>query len=185
MRSFPLDIQLRYPEFALGQRWSEPIPGHFQFLRCKFGIFNQFLRDEHIHAQLQKDIRYFQENSESLRKLVSYCNSLTSSSSSSDSSVSFSFRPSVQSSSIGRSRSSPFSMVTRPTWIASGCSSLKFVPFPRFAYPAERCSAHQMGNALGFVRSMSSGAAAVASQMKDYDTIEDDIAVSDADGVII
>ncbi|VDO58985.1 unnamed protein product [Haemonchus placei] len=77
----------------------------YQLLRSKFGIFNQFLRDEHIHAQLQKDIRYFHENLQPLKKL--------------------------------------------------------------------------MGNALGFVRSMSSGAAAVASQMKAYDTIEDDITCSD------
>ncbi|VDM53564.1 unnamed protein product [Angiostrongylus costaricensis] len=73
----------------------------YQLLRNKFTVFNQFLKDEHIHAQLQKDIRYFHENIESLNKL--------------------------------------------------------------------------MGNALGFVRSMSSAAAAVASQMKAYDTAVEDI----------
>uniref|UniRef100_A0A0K0DCA4 ANK_REP_REGION domain-containing protein n=1 Tax=Angiostrongylus cantonensis TaxID=6313 RepID=A0A0K0DCA4_ANGCA len=77
----------------------------YQLLRNKFTVFNQFLKDEHIHAQLQKDIRYFHENMESLNKM--------------------------------------------------------------------------MGNALGFVRSMSSAAVAVASQMKNYDTVVEDIGLPD------
>ncbi|ETN74254.1 hypothetical protein NECAME_04119 [Necator americanus] len=40
----------------------------------------------------------------------------------------------------------------------------------------------QMGNALGFVRSMSSAASVVASQMKSYDTVEDEIVIPDTDG---
>ncbi|VDM76756.1 unnamed protein product [Strongylus vulgaris] len=42
----------------------------YQLLRSKFAVFNQLLKDEHIHAQLQKDIRHFHENLETLKKLV-------------------------------------------------------------------------------------------------------------------
>ncbi|KAK5970553.1 WASH complex subunit 7, partial [Trichostrongylus colubriformis] len=115
----------------------------YQFLRSKFGIFNQFIRDEHIHAQLQKDIRYFQENLQSLKKM---------------------FPP---------KRADQFNHAFSQLSIQHG----ELTYMDRF-----RMLITQMGNALGFVRSMSSGAAAVASQMKAYDTIEDDIASSDTDG---
>ncbi|VDM80142.1 unnamed protein product [Strongylus vulgaris] len=42
-----------------------------------------------------------------------------------------------------------------------------------------------MGNAIGFVRSMSSGAAAVASQMKAYDTIENEIEITEDEGKLV
>ncbi|WKX96669.1 hypothetical protein Q1695_012812 [Nippostrongylus brasiliensis] len=113
-----------------------------QLLRAKFGVFNQFLRDEHIHAQLQKDIRYFQENSESLKKMY----------------------PPKRAEQFNRAFSQLSTQRDEPTHM------------DRF-----RMLITQMGNALGFVRSMSSGADAIASQMKAYDTIEDDIATSEAD----
>ncbi|WKX96668.1 hypothetical protein Q1695_012812 [Nippostrongylus brasiliensis] len=114
----------------------------YQLLRAKFGVFNQFLRDEHIHAQLQKDIRYFQENSESLKKMY----------------------PPKRAEQFNRAFSQLSTQRDEPTHM------------DRF-----RMLITQMGNALGFVRSMSSGADAIASQMKAYDTIEDDIATSEAD----
>uniref|UniRef100_A0A7I4Y9C4 WASH-7_N domain-containing protein n=1 Tax=Haemonchus contortus TaxID=6289 RepID=A0A7I4Y9C4_HAECO len=112
----------------------------YQLLRSKFGIFNQFLRDEHIHAQLQKDIRYFHENLQPLKKL---------------------FPP---------KRAEQFNSAF--SQLSTQLGEISYMD--RF-----RMLITQMGNALGFVRSMSSGAAAVASQMKAYDTIEDDITCSD------
>ncbi|KAK6050963.1 hypothetical protein COOONC_11532 [Cooperia oncophora] len=123
----------------------------YQFLRSKFGIFNQFLRDEHIHAQLQKDIRYFQENLQSLKKMVKRASK-------------YPFPP---------KRAEQFNRAFSQLSIESG----ELTYMDRF-----RMLITQMGNALGFVRSMSSGAAAVASQMKAYDTIEDDIEVSEVEG---
>ncbi|EYB94367.1 hypothetical protein Y032_0172g352 [Ancylostoma ceylanicum] len=115
----------------------------YQFLRSKFAVFNQFLRDEHIHAQLQKDIRYFRENLEALKKLY----------------------PPKRAEHFNKAFSQLTSQEGEPTYM------------DRF-----RMLVTQMGNALGFVRSMSSGAAAVASQMKAYDTIVDDIVISESDG---
>ncbi|KAK6734492.1 hypothetical protein RB195_017965 [Necator americanus] len=115
----------------------------YQFLRSKFTIFNQFLRDEHIHAHLQKDIRYFQENLESLKKLY----------------------PPRRAEQFNLAFSQIATQEEEPTYM------------DRF-----RILITQMGNALGFVRSMSSAASVVASQMKSYDTVEDEIVIPDTDG---
>lgn len=42
----------------------------YQLLRKKFAILSQFLADEHIRAQLQRDQRYFQEHREELNQMV-------------------------------------------------------------------------------------------------------------------
>ncbi|KAE9420854.1 hypothetical protein Angca_007187 [Angiostrongylus cantonensis] len=112
----------------------------YQLLRNKFTVFNQFLKDEHIHAQLQKDIRYFHENMESLNKMF----------------------PPKKAEQFNRA-------LSQLTTLQNECTYMdKF-----------RILITQMGNALGFVRSMSSAAVAVASQMKNYDTVVEDIGLPD------
>jgi len=44
----------------------------FQFLKQKFVIFSQFLFDEHIKPQLMRDIRYFNENKETVKSMYPY-----------------------------------------------------------------------------------------------------------------
>ena len=44
----------------------------YQFLRSKFLVLQQFMMDEHIHAQLQRDARYFEENKDSIRLQYPY-----------------------------------------------------------------------------------------------------------------
>ncbi|KAJ1356955.1 hypothetical protein KIN20_014945 [Parelaphostrongylus tenuis] len=112
----------------------------YQLLRSKFTVFNQFLKDEHIHAQLQKDIRYFRENMDSLNKMF----------------------PPKRAELFNRALSQLTTQQNECTYMD------KF-----------RILITQMGNALGFVRSMSSAAAAVASQMKAYDTVVEDIGPPD------
>ncbi|CAJ0963190.1 unnamed protein product, partial [Mesorhabditis belari] len=41
----------------------------YQLLRKKMAIVSQFLAEEHVKAQLQREVRYFEENGESLQRL--------------------------------------------------------------------------------------------------------------------
>ncbi|CAJ0581830.1 unnamed protein product, partial [Mesorhabditis spiculigera] len=41
----------------------------YQLLRKKMGIVSQFLAEEHIRAQLQREVRHFEENAESLQRM--------------------------------------------------------------------------------------------------------------------
>uniref|UniRef100_A0A1I7XQL9 MYND-type domain-containing protein n=1 Tax=Heterorhabditis bacteriophora TaxID=37862 RepID=A0A1I7XQL9_HETBA len=105
----------------------------YQLLRKKFAIFNQFLANEHIHAQLQKDIRYFDENRENLRKMFP---------------------------------------VKRAEKFNRAVSKLGVLDSDETYMDKFRSLITQIGNALGFVRSLVSGAASVVNQMKEYDVLE-------------
>ncbi|VDM37100.1 unnamed protein product [Toxocara canis] len=41
----------------------------YQYLKKKFFIFSQFLFDDHIKSQLAKDVRFFRENADELKKM--------------------------------------------------------------------------------------------------------------------
>ncbi|KHN72374.1 WASH complex subunit 7 [Toxocara canis] len=46
----------------------------YQYLKKKFFIFSQFLFDDHIKSQLAKDVRFFRENADELKKMfVQHC----------------------------------------------------------------------------------------------------------------
>ncbi|KJH48244.1 hypothetical protein DICVIV_05656 [Dictyocaulus viviparus] len=146
-------------------------------LRNKFAIFNQFLQDEHIHAQLQKDICYFEENKESLNKMITTAK---------NNMCEFSQQENIHI--AGKPERGFLLVITidkmlkkrifpprRAEHLNRSLSQLTAQQNEITYMDKFRILVTQMGNALGFVRSMSSSAASVVSQMRDYDTITDDI----------
>ncbi|CAI4231370.1 unnamed protein product [Auanema sp. JU1783] len=107
----------------------------YQLLKTKFSILAQFLSDEHIRAQLQRDRRHFAEKKESYNHLYPV------------------------------KRAEKFNKTLEKL---GGDEEESYMDKLRELVT-------QVGNALGFVRTMSSAAYAINSQVKEYDVeFEDD-----------